>query len=113
MNSVGIRRFALSITVFCFCWLAQQAASQAPATQNAAAGDALMKSFVDPPQSARPLVWWHWMNGNVSKEGIKLDLEWMHQIGLRGFQTFEGWPDHATDGAKAIGVHDSRVEGCV
>ena len=29
------------------------------------------------------------MNGNISKEGIKLDLEWMHRVGLRGFQNFD------------------------
>src|SRR5579885_1759593 len=43
--------------------------------------DTLMKGFENPPQSARPRVWWHWMNGNITKEGIKLDLEWMHRIG--------------------------------
>ena len=26
------------------------------------------------------------MNGNISKEGIKLDLEWMHRVGVGGFQ---------------------------
>ena len=51
--------------------------------------DPLLKGFEDPPQSARPLVWWHWMNGNVTEEGIKLDLRWMHRIGLGGFQTFD------------------------
>lgn len=29
------------------------------------------------------------MNGNITKEGIKLDLEWMHRVGLGGFQTFD------------------------
>ena len=29
------------------------------------------------------------MNGNISKEGIKLDLEWMHRVGLGGFQNFD------------------------
>ena len=29
------------------------------------------------------------MNGNISKEGIKLDLEWMHRAGLGGFQNFD------------------------
>ena len=42
-----------------------------------------------PPDSAKPLVWWHWMNGNISKEGIKEDLEWMHRVGLGGFQNFD------------------------
>ena len=52
-------------------------------------GDPLKSGFVGPPQSARPLVWWHWMNGNISKEGIKLDLEWMHRVGIGGFQNFD------------------------
>jgi hypothetical protein len=52
-------------------------------------GDALERGFKDPPDSAKPRVWWHWMNGNISKEGIKLDLEWMHRVGLGGFQNFD------------------------
>jgi hypothetical protein len=51
--------------------------------------DTLEQGFRRPPQSAKPLVWWHWMNGNISKEGIKLDLEWMHRVGLGGFQNFD------------------------
>ena len=45
--------------------------------------------FENPPNTARPRVWWHWMNGNITKEGIKLDLEWMHRVGLGGFQNFD------------------------
>jgi hypothetical protein len=51
--------------------------------------DPLARDFVNPPDSARPRVWWHWMNGNITKEGIKLDLEWMHRIGVVGFQNFD------------------------
>ncbi len=51
--------------------------------------DPLRKGFENPPSSARPRVWWHWMNGNITKEGIKLDLEWMHRVGLGGFQNFD------------------------
>jgi hypothetical protein len=51
--------------------------------------DALRSGFENPPQSARPRVWWHWMNGNITKEGIKLDLDWMHRIGLAGYQNFD------------------------
>jgi hypothetical protein len=51
--------------------------------------DTLKRGFENPPESARPRVWWHWMNGNITKEGIKLDLEWMHRIGLAGFQNFD------------------------
>ncbi len=49
----------------------------------------LLQGFRNPPASARPRVWWHWMNGNISKVGIRLDLEWMHSIGIAGFQTFD------------------------
>src|ERR1700728_1283303 len=51
--------------------------------------DPLRSGFEDPPNGARPRVWWHWMNGNITKEGIKLDLEWMQRAGLGGFQNFD------------------------
>jgi alpha-L-rhamnosidase len=53
------------------------------------AQDALKAGFENPPAGARPRVWWHWMNGNISKEGIKLDEEWMKRAGLGGFQNFD------------------------
>ena len=49
----------------------------------------LESGFQNPPESARPRVWWHWMNGNVTKKGIRADLEWMHRIGIGGFQNFD------------------------
>lgn len=45
--------------------------------------------FQTPPNSAKPRVWWHWMNGNISKEGIQKDLEWMSRVGIGGFQNFD------------------------
>jgi len=53
------------------------------------AGDSLERGFDNPPDSARPRVWWHWMNGNVTKEGIQLDLDWMKRVGIAGFQNFD------------------------
>jgi hypothetical protein len=49
----------------------------------------LQAGFENPPQAARPRVWWHWMNGNITKEGIGKDLEWMHRVGIGGFQNFD------------------------
>ena len=49
----------------------------------------LEDGFKNPPASAKPRVWWHWMNGNITKEGIKLDLEWMNRVGIGGFQNFD------------------------
>jgi len=51
--------------------------------------DALERGFQNPPDSAKPRVWWHWMNGNITKEGIKADLEWMKRVGIGGFQNFD------------------------
>ncbi len=51
--------------------------------------DSLESGFLNPPDSARPRVWWHWMSGNVTKEGIKADLEWMKRAGIAGFQNFD------------------------
>ena len=50
---------------------------------------ALAKAFKTPPKDARPQVWWHWMDGNVSKEGIRKDIEWMKRNGIGGFHQFD------------------------
>jgi hypothetical protein len=42
------------------------------------------RSFLNPPASARPWTWWHWMNGCVSRDGITADLEAMKRVGLGG-----------------------------
>jgi hypothetical protein len=53
-------------------------------TVSAAPTDPLESGFLNPPNSARPETWWHWMNGNVTREGLTADLEAMKQIGLAG-----------------------------
>jgi hypothetical protein len=50
----------------------------------------LWKGFLNPDASAKPRLWWHWMNGNIDEEGISKDLEWMNEIGIGGVQMFEG-----------------------
>ena len=49
-------------------------------------GDALEQGFKNPPDSAKPRTWWHWTGGNVTKEGITKDLEWMKRVGIGGLQ---------------------------
>jgi hypothetical protein len=51
--------------------------------------DSLRAGFADPPNGARPRVWWHWMNGNVTKDGIAKDLAWMQSVGIGGLQNFD------------------------
>ncbi|HVW21635.1 MAG TPA: glycosyl hydrolase [Opitutaceae bacterium] len=48
----------------------------------------LTSGFAQPPASAAPRTWWHWISGNVSREGITADLEAMKAIGLGGAQMF-------------------------
>ena len=49
----------------------------------------LADRFRTPSDEARPQVWWHWMNGNVTKEGITADLEAMKAIGIGGAHIFD------------------------
>jgi hypothetical protein len=53
------------------------------------AAPTLEEQFRDPPQSARPRVWWHWMNGNITKDGIAKDLAWMKSVGIGGLTNFD------------------------
>src|SRR4030095_4759708 len=57
--------------------------------QNKSSNDSLYENFLAPPNAAKPRVWWHWMNGNITKDGIRKDLEWMHRVGIGGFQNFD------------------------
>jgi hypothetical protein len=53
-----------------------------------AGDDKLAEGFQSPPASAKPHTWWHWMNGNVTKEGLTADLEAMARVGIGGAQIF-------------------------
>ena len=44
----------------------------------------LEQLFKHPPQSAKPWVFWYWMQAAVSKAGITADLEAMKQAGMGG-----------------------------
>jgi alpha-L-rhamnosidase len=86
---MGMIRCKAGISVFlCLACAARYSlTAQAPVSSS---GDAMIRGFEDPPDGALPRVWWHWMNGNITEEGIKLDLEWMHRVGLGGVTIFEG-----------------------
>jgi len=46
--------------------------------------DRLSAGFAVPPESARPWVYWMWMDGNLTREGITADLEAMQRAGIGG-----------------------------
>jgi hypothetical protein len=74
---------AAALTAACVAFA--QSAPSSPA-KAALAQDPLARSFLVPPDSAKPRTWWHWTNGNVTESGITKDLEWMKRSGIGGFQ---------------------------
>ncbi|MEY2943712.1 MAG: hypothetical protein RLY97_1726 [Pseudomonadota bacterium] len=63
--------------------------ADAPTAPAAAAEPTLEQQFQNPPNAARPRVWWHWMNGNITKDGIAKDFAWMQRVGIGGMQNFD------------------------
>jgi hypothetical protein len=49
----------------------------------------LANGFVKPPDSARPWVYWFWLNSNITREGITADLEAMKRVGIGGVLIME------------------------
>ena len=64
------------VVVLCCCPLAAAAAS-------------LDEGFISPPALARPWVYWFWLNGNITREGITADLEAMKRVGIGGVLIME------------------------
>ena len=48
------------------------------------AADDLERDFAAPPQAAKPYVWWHWLSGAISPDGVDRDLAAMKEAGLGG-----------------------------
>lgn len=48
------------------------------------AADSLASQFVSPPAAARPWVYWYFMDGNLTREGMTADLEAMRTAGIGG-----------------------------
>lgn len=49
-----------------------------------AGADSLEQGFATPPPGARPWVYWFWLNGNITSNGITADLEAMQRVGIGG-----------------------------
>ena len=55
----------------------------------AGAAPQLDRDFKQPPASARPWVYWFWLNGNITSNGITADLEAMKRVGIGGVLIME------------------------
>ena len=78
---MSTRKFPRSIL-----WLGLLSCASAFAAESP---DALEAGFRDPPNTARPRVWWHWIDGNVSEKGIRDDLNWLSSVGIGGVHNFD------------------------
>ena len=66
----------------------------------------LREGFKNPPISARPQTWWHWINGNITKEGITKDLKEMHNKGIGGATIFNIWGSNYPKGRVVFGTEE-------
>ena len=73
MQSIAIWRLRLIIALLILT-----------ATQGKLHGTDLAARFENPPPEAKTWVFWYWMKGCVSAEGITADLEAMKEIGIGG-----------------------------
>lgn len=64
------------------------AAKRVSKTTSKTSSCSLIKEFQNPPSSAKPKTWWHWVSGWVSREGITADLEAMKKAGIGGAFVF-------------------------
>src|SRR5687768_13700 len=93
-DSPGIKRhnfkfkFAIMKNYFLFLLLAGTTVCGYTQTSTVTK-NSLYNGFLTPPSAAKPRVWWHWMNGNITKSGIQKDLDWMKRVGIGGFQNFD------------------------
>jgi len=70
------QRFLLSALLI-GCWWG-------PAALIAESSTDLEAGFHAPPREARPWVYWFWLDGNITQEGVTADLEAMGRAGLGG-----------------------------
>lgn len=54
--------------------------------------DDLKAGFATPPPEARPRFYWFWLGGSMTKEGIRADLEAMHDVGIGGVLMMNAYP---------------------
>ena len=86
-NRVGNRKCAIALAAWAVSCVGIGALASEPSPVAPAA--ALEKGFLQPPDSARPWVYWFWLNGNITREGITADLEAMKRVGVGGVLIME------------------------
>lgn len=77
------RRLAVfSLLVVSLIWMSCSKKTTAPPQTEITGIEMLRKGFLSPPDWARPGVYWYFMDGNLSEEGMTKDLESMKKAGI-------------------------------
>jgi hypothetical protein len=113
----------------CLFVIAGVIANPKPQASKLISRQTLRQGFVTPPDSAKPGVYWYFMDGNLSRDGMTKDLESMKKAGIgsliflevnvgipRGPVTFlsEEWQDlfkHAVSEAERLGISITMGSG--
>jgi hypothetical protein len=59
------------------------------AESHSSEADRLAGFFLRPPAESRPWCYWYWMNGNITREGIRADLQGLAEVGIGGVLLFD------------------------
>jgi alpha-L-rhamnosidase/Glycosyl hydrolase 2 galactose-binding domain-like len=81
MNASSICRIS---AVRCFVALAGLLFGSLACRPAAESAPDLEAAFRTPPPAVYPWVYWFWLNGNITREGITADLEAMKRVGIGG-----------------------------
>src|SRR5664279_3548772 len=71
----NIVEYSLKIAIGCFLFITLTFSTQAQKQLNST-------DFKNPPSGVKVHTWWHWLDGNITKDGITKDLEAMHEQGI-------------------------------
>jgi hypothetical protein len=74
---------AMTVAIASLCLMLRAVAA------HAAPADEWVQNFRQPPASARPWVYWFWLNGNITSNGVTADLEAMKRVGIGGVLIME------------------------
>lgn len=79
MNFTAKNIIVVLIPIFFYCGCATSKKISEKSTSEV---DLLRQGFMSPPDSCRPGVYWYFMDGNLSKQGMTEDLESMRESGI-------------------------------
>ena len=74
-------RLSILLNALCIAFIAACGGNHA-ATNARLPADELETAFVTPPESVQTAVYWYWISGNISKEGVVKDLHSMKEAGI-------------------------------